>query len=230
MTQVSNRSLVLPYVAPLLAYVFIASTLKEYIPIEVNYLLRMIVVAGLLLWAWKWYIPIRGPKSPSMSIVIGVIAGLIGLFLWISLLTPFLNYDTNEPWSGTAFTLRLLSAGLFVPIFEELVMRGFVFRLAYQWGEARRNKESEPLQATLDDKCIDDVSPGSWSWIAIVCSTLVFASGHHVYEWLAAIAFGLLMSALWIIRKDLLSCIVAHGVTNVLLAIYVFQTDSWYLW
>ena len=109
-------------------------------------------------------------------------------------------------------------------------MRGFVFRLAFQWGEAKRQKEDMPLQVALDEKTINDVPPGAWSWTAVVISTIVFASGHHFYEWPAAIVFSLLMTYLWILRKDLIVCIVAHSVTNILLAVYVFKTNSWYLW
>jgi hypothetical protein len=38
------------------------------------------------------------------------------------------------------------------------------------------------------------------------------------------------MAALWIVRKDLLSCIVAHAVTNLGLGLYVRATGSWALW
>ena len=38
------------------------------------------------------------------------------------------------------------------------------------------------------------------------------------------------MAGLWIVRRDLLSCIVAHGVTNVVLACYVRATGAWALW
>ena len=46
----------------------------------------------------------------------------------------------------------------------------------------------------------------------------------------ASIAYGLLMVGLWIARKDLLTCVVAHGVTNVSLALYVHATGAWNAW
>jgi len=228
--MISNRSLILPYAAPFLAYVFIASALGDHTSTEVNYILRMVAGVGALVWAWKWYVPIQGPESPFISILTGMIAGLIGMALWVVLLIPFADSTDNAAWSGTAFALRLLSAGLLVPVFEELLMRGFVFRFALQWWEARKLEEDEPLQAALDEKTINDVLPGAWSWAAVVVSTLVFASGHNVYEWPASIGYGLLMSLLWIVRKDLIVCIVAHSVTNISLAFYVLKTGSWHLW
>ena len=47
---------------------------------------------------------------------------------------------------------------------------------------------------------------------------------------LAALAYGLIMAGLWIVRRDLLTPIVAHAVTNLALYIYVFKTQSWGLW
>jgi membrane protease YdiL (CAAX protease family) len=228
--MISNRRLVLPYAAPFLGYVAIASVLGDHTSAEVNYILRMIVVVGALFWAWKWYVPMSGPKSPLISVVTGIVGGIVGTVIWVVLLNPFVVPGDGDSWSGTSVALRLISAGLLVPVFEEILMRGFVFRLAYQWGEARMLREEQPLQTVLDEKTINTVPPGAWSWIAVGVSTLVFASGHNVHEWPASIGFGLLMSLLWIVRKDLLVCIVAHSVTNISLALYVVQTHSWHLW
>ena len=228
--MITNRRLILPYAAPYLAYVFIASALGDFMSIEVNYIVRLIIVIGVLSWAWKWYCPMKGPGSLLKSVFVGIAAGVVGLLLWILFLIPFVDSSESDAWSIASFILRLLSAGLLVPVFEEILMRGFAFRLAFQWGEAKRQGKDMPLQVALDEKTINDVPPGAWSWTAVVISTIVFASGHHFYEWPAAIVFSLLMTFLWVLRKDLIACIVAHSVTNILLAVYVFKTNSWYLW
>lgn len=228
--MITNRQLILPYAAPYLTYVFVASALGGLLSVEANYIVRLILGVGVLSWAWKWYCPMIGPGSLLKSIFVGIAAGIVGLVLWILFLTPFVDSSENEAWSTTAFILRLIAAGLFVPVFEEILMRGFVFRLVYQWWEAKRQKEEMPLQVALDERTIDDVPPGAWSWAAVIIPAIVFASGHHFYEWPASIAFSLLMTLLWILRKDLIVCIVAHSVTNILLAVYVFKTNSWYLW
>jgi len=82
----------------------------------------------------------------------------------------------------------------------------------------------------LDEDSISNVRPGAWSVGAVLISSLVFALGHTIPEWPAAVAYGILMSILWIIRKDLLSCIIAHGTTNLTLALYVYFTGHWELW
>lgn len=197
---------------------------------EFSYSLRLIAVPLLLAWSWRWYCPLSGPRSLLGSIGIGVIAGLVGLVLWIGLLAPFTTPDVSQPWSTTAFVFRLLSAGLVVPLFEELMMRGFVFRLALQWDSLRKRQVEAPLHRALDEYSINQVSPGAWSWAAVLLSTLAFTSGHAMHEWPAAMAYGLLMALLWINRKDLVACIVAHGVTNITLAFFVFSTENWQYW
>ena len=40
----------------------------------------------------------------------------------------------------------------------------------------------------------------------------------------------LFMALLWMRRKDLLTCITAHAVTNLTLAAYVAATGNWHYW
>lgn len=228
--MLSNRKLFLYYALPYIAYVLIASVFENRIPIEYSYVIRLIVVTLSMIWAWKWYFPITGPKSIVTSITTGIIAGFFGLLIWIFLLTPFVEKNNPLPWSNMAFILRLVCAGFIVPVFEEIFIRGYILRFAFQWNNERRNKVKEPLLTTLDEKSVNVVEPGSWSWPALFISTAAFTSGHQFHEWFAAIAFSLLMSFVWIIRKDLISCIVAHSVTNICLAFYVFTTGKWNFW
>jgi membrane protease YdiL (CAAX protease family) len=109
-------------------------------------------------------------------------------------------------------------------------MRGFIFRLAYQWDMARREGVEEALATALDERSVAEVSPGAWTFAAASISTVAFTAGHQMREWPAALAFGALMIGLWVWRKDLLSCIAAHGVANVGLALYVRSTGAWGLW
>ena len=228
-TAWSNRELIIPYAAPYFAYVGIASFLQDKISIELNYILKLVIVTGLLIWAWRWYVPLTGPKTRGGSCIWGVIFGIIGLVFWCVLYAPFAGTG-GDPWTFSGFILRLVTASLIVPVFEELMMRGFVFRLALQWDEFRRAKSATPLLDALENASMNDVRPGAWSMAAVAISTIAFTVGHTVPEWPAAVFYGLLMALLWIMRKDLLSCIVAHGVTNFGLALYVYSTGNWALW
>ena len=226
----TNRQLIFPYTLPYLFYVAIASFLDGLLPIEGNYALRIIGVTALLIWSRRWYFAINGPNNPGSSIFIGLVGGLVGGVIWIGLLTPFIEHTETSPWSTTAFLLRLTAAGLLVPVFEELLMRGFIFRLALQWDQARKLGYGQALQTTLDNKSVNEVKAGDWSWPAVAISTAAFTTGHNIEEWLASIAFSLLMSFLWVYQKDLLTCIIAHAVTNITLAWYVLLTGNWQFW
>ena len=50
------------------------------------------------------------------------------------------------------------------------------------------------------------------------------------YEWLAAVAYGLLTDQLLRRTKSVGACVVMHAVTNLLLGVYVVVTKSWHLW
>ena len=228
--MLTNRELVVPYALPYFAYVGLASVPADLLGREANYGLRLLVVGALLLWARRWFCTLRGPGSVRGSLAWGTVVGLIGAGLWVALLAPFVSAAEATPWTAAAFWLRFAAAGALVPVFEEMAMRCFVFRLALQWGQERDKGTQAPLQAVLDERSLDDVRPGEWSWTAVFVSTAVFAAGHGMAEWPAAVAYGLLMCALWVARKDLVSCMAAHASTNVTLALYVLTTGQWQYW
>jgi len=230
MTRVSNRDLALPYFLPYFAYVGIASLPDGMISIELSYLLRILMVTSLIVWAWKWFFPLSSENQRLLSILWGMAVGLAGFVLWCLLLVPFIDSIKGDAWSTQGFLLRLLAAGLLVPLFEEMAIRGYVFRVALQWDQARKNRSRDPLLTALDDATIFDVKAGAWTWPAVIISSLVFTLGHTRPEWVAAFAYSLLISWLWIKRGDLLSCIVAHGTTNLILALFVFMTGQWGFW
>nr|NJM02088.1 hypothetical protein [Desulfobacula sp.] len=115
----------------------IAAFGQDRIPDEIGYVLKIIIVSLALVWAWKWYTPLTGPRSIRGSVVSGVLAGLLGLLVWCLLLAPFID-PSGEPWSVTGFVLRLLSASLIVPVFEEMFIRGYFLRAAFQWDVNRK--------------------------------------------------------------------------------------------
>ncbi len=229
--MIPNRDLILPYMAPYVVFVGVVSLLNElHVSREIGYLACFILTGLTLLRARRYYLPLRGPKAAVASVAIGIATGIIGLGAWIVLVRPFADTGSGTPWSPTAFTLHLAAAGLLVPVFEEFLMRGFIFRFILQWEASRREATADPFGQTLDKKSINDLSPAAWSGKAVIISTLIFAAGHHPHEWPAAIVYGVLMAGLLIIRRDLLTPVVAHAVTNIGLGLYIYFTGSWHLW
>jgi CAAX prenyl protease-like protein len=223
----SYYSLLIPYIGPYFAYVIIASLFDTLSPL-LNYSIRIIVVSILLLWFWRWYAPFTGPRSTPKSVLYGIIFGIVGTILWIIMLMPFVD-EGAKSWDNLEIFIRLIASSFLVPIFEELLMRVYIFRLSYQWG-IERKKTKNALENALQDKSINNFEPGAWNVTAILVSTLAFTLGHRINEFPAAALYGLLMIFLWIKRKDLISCIVAHGTTNLTLGIYVSLTRHWALW
>ncbi|MCP4451895.1 MAG: CPBP family intramembrane metalloprotease [Planctomycetes bacterium] len=224
-----NGDLLLPYFLPYGVFVIIASLPDGLLTQEWRFSIQILLTTILLAWYWKRFVPFKGPKSPFVSMIVGVIAGVLGAILWALLLKPFVD-PAGKPYSNCAFVLRMAAAGLLVPIFEELLTRGFLLRAGVQWDNLRKQGVDDPLDTTLNACSIAEVQPGQITTLAVIISTVGFAAGHTMAEWPAAIAYGLLMVALWVIRKDLLSCIIAHGTTNIALGIFAKATGQWGLW
>jgi len=225
----SNWAVLFPYVAPYFAYVLVVSIPATLLPKPATYALAIAASGAALAYGWRWYLPLRGPGSPIVSVLVGVIAGVIGTALWVWIKAPF--YEAGgEPWTAGAFWGRVAASSTVVPVFEELLFRGLVLLGAVQWDEARRAGSKDALGDALHDRSVLDLPAGAWTPAAIAVSTIAFAAGHAPGEWPAATAYGLLMAGLWIARRDLLSCVVAHATTNLTLALWVQKTGQWILW
>jgi hypothetical protein len=223
------RSLALPYALPYVLYVVLGSLADVRTHAEAIYAARLLAVGGALAFFWRDYVPLRGPRSARTSLALGAAAGLLSAALWVALRAPFAAADAPA-WSDSAWAARALGATLLPPFIEELLFRGWVLRTVLLFERARRAQSPAPFAEALDRTALADVAPGAWSALALVVSSALFAAGHLPGEWLAAFVYGLGMCALWIARRDLVSCISAHAVTNAALALFVRANGSWGSW
>lgn len=225
-----NRDLLLAYLLPYFAYLGPGLLPDSMLSPLADYGLRILATTAALAWGWRRFPKLTGPGSPAASVGVGVAAGIAGTGLWVALKEPFVA-GTVPAWGDAIWAARLAASGFLVPIFEELAMRGLLLRGVVQWQEARAAGAEKPLEEVLDRRSVNEIAPGAWTPLAVALSTLVFMASHDpATEWPAAAAYGALMAGLWIVRRDLLSCIVAHGVTNLALACYVRATGAWALW
>jgi CAAX prenyl protease-like protein len=219
----------IPYIVPFVLYLLgIAALAVEPELFPWGYPVVGIVVG---LTAWRL---LRGRNLivPHASIWPGILVGILGIAVWIGLselrleqqLAPYLpswlrpeqraGYNPGEllpnPWSyGGFLAARLLGLVILVPLVEELFWRGFLSR----WLKSP-NWEQVPL---------GDFSKGSF-WGVVV----LFGLAHP--EWLAAASYSAMLNGLLMWKRDLWNCIVAHAVSNMLLAVYILKTEAWWLW
>jgi membrane protease YdiL (CAAX protease family) len=225
----SNYSLLFVYVLPYFLYVFSLMLPERLVPKPWSYALAMAASGAALAWGWRWYVPLRGPRSLAGSIAAGLAAGTAGTALWVILKAPFYE-PGGEPWAPALFWMRLLASTAVVPVFEEVLFRGFVLRGAVQWDRRRSTGSKDPLGEALHRDNVGEVEPGAWTPLALVLSSLAFAAGHQFGEWPAAFAYGLLMAGLWVWRSDLVAPVVAHATTNFTLALWVRHFGQWGVW
>lgn len=159
----------------------------------------------------------------------GTIAMGVGVFvLWIApdLLFPgyrehwlFSNSILGSVGSGlpedqrgnvAVLLLRGLRAALIVPIVEELFWRAWLMRWLIQPDFSKL-----PL--------------GTYAFQAFAITALLFAAEHGPY-WDVGLATGILYNW-WMVRtKSLGDLVLAHGITNACLSIYVVAAGKWKYW
>jgi hypothetical protein len=219
----SRRRATVAYIAPFIAFVGIMA-IERMIPLPPQWLyaVRVLIVASLI-GAVSWpYLSFR-PSAPLASIAIGVAVFVI----WVA---PDVLFGYRHHWlfensiTGAAASslspqlkdnigfmlLRALSSAILVPILEELFWRGWMMR----W---------------LIDNNFLTVPLGKYVPSAFWIVALLFASEHGPY-WEVGLAAGIVYNW-WIIRtRNLADCILAHAVTNAVLAGYVVVTGQWQYW
>ncbi len=211
------------YVLPMavfLAFTFAAGQWHSFFPL--SYILKTFA-AGMLLVAFrKHYTKISWDYA-----ILGLIIGVLGVVQWVGMEKLLLHFWPNYPrpssdifnpfadiesrtllWIFIPF--RLLGPVIVVPFMEELFWRDFLWRTV----------------AAPNDFKIFPI--GGWDGRAFIIVTLAFATVH--IQWLTAIVWGVMIALLLIRTRSLGACIIAHGVTNLLLGVYVLATHDWAFW
>ncbi|SEK84053.1 hypothetical protein SAMN05216359_103291 [Roseateles sp. YR242] len=184
------------------------------------YALNLVVVGGALAWYWRQYGELARQNLPRWrEVVASVGVGLVVFALWIVLDAPWMQlgeptaaFVPVRPDGGLDWPLivvRWLGAALLVPVMEELFWRSFLLR----WISSPRFEGVDPRESGLK---------------ALVLSTFLFMLAHTL--WLAAIVAGLAYGLLYQRTGKLWCAVIAHGVTNGVLGIWVVWSGRWAFW
>jgi len=229
--QANSKRATLAHVVPFVAWLVLMVAGGE--PAGWKYGLRAGVglTLSLGLRPWRWYGPVNPAHLPgACGVGVLVFAGWVvweSDFAWVpeALRAVYLRWGVR-PWGelplqpasspfapaicgwGWSLVRVFGSAAVIAPI-EEFFWRGFVYR----WLIA------QPFTA---------VHPGRLHLRALLIMSLLFGLEHE--RWLAGVVAGAVYGW-WMIRtRDIWAACLAHGVTNLLLGVYVLATGSYAFW
>jgi len=214
-----------PYVAPFATFmVFIA--LSHWLPISPRllYPARVVVVGAVLLICSRCLVSFRaGTWAGSVLVGVGVFV------LWVApdLLWPAYRshwfFDNSLVGSARSsappdlrndsifISFRVFGSVALVPILEELFWRGWLMR----W--------------LIRPEDFQSVRLGTYAPYSFWMTAVLFAAEHGPY-WDVGLVAGVIYNW-WMVRTGRLAdCIVAHAVTNAVLAAYVLYFGHWQYW
>jgi CAAX prenyl protease-like protein len=211
----------LPYVLPFVLFLVLTEPAR-FFPVLTPFLyIAKTILVGSLLWFWRRKCAADLSSGLSFSEVLtAIFCGLLVLVIWVvpegylyqlEQKTVFNPHGLGE--SQIAFigliTVRLVGASLVVPVMEELFWRSFVMRY-------------------LIEPDFRSVPMGAFTWLSFLGVAILFGLEHN--RIVVGIIAGLLYGLLLVYQKKLKGVIVAHGVTNLGLGIYVLVTGNWAFW
>jgi CAAX prenyl protease-like protein len=150
---------------------------------------------------------------------IAAAAGVLVLALWIGVdafsgtpatAMPKELRDATPGLRAFWITLRALAAVVTVPIAEELAFRAYLIR-------------------RLMSGDFENLPPTAYSWVALIGSSVIFGFLHGG-RWIAGIAAGLIYGLVYVRKGRIADSILAHAVTNALLAAMVVLGGAWQYW
>jgi len=185
-----------------------------------GYAVRSVLSLGLLAYSCRFF---RGDYRFGWApLTAGLAAGLAVLLLWVGpeAWSWYCEYcilgeatAAASPYDpavcGWPLTLlRLAGSALVIAWAEELFFRHYLYRrlIAVEWQSATANR---------------------FDWSALCWSVGLFALEHN--RPVAAIFAGVVYTLVYL-RRGLLSAVLAHALTNLLLGVWVLKTGAWGLW
>ena len=135
----------------------------------------------------------------------------------------FASLSSPQAYTALYVFMRLANSVVLVAVFEELFIRVYIMGWFYQAG---LQKQEKGLVGSLLDVLDQRPTPASGlplSLFSVAGAAIVFAAGHHSYEYLSAVLYFLFTTWLYKKSSSLWVCIIIHALTNLgigLLAVY----------
>lgn len=190
----------------------------------------MVYVSKLVLTMLAVVAVARGYPRWQMPSLLSIVVGVVGIGVWVGLaevqrlsginkllfgptrpeLNPWVAFAGEDLQRNVFLAFRFVGLVLVVPVIEEMFLRGFVMRYtqAERWWE---------------------VPWGVADRTALIAGTVLPVLLHPGEALAAAVWFGMI-HWLYLRTKNIWDCVAAHAVTNLLLGIYVFKYEQWWLW
>jgi len=233
--------------APYACHMIIISVVSNITGPYIAYPVAVIATGALLVWYWTRgkYPELRTKGATAGDWLLAVAVGVVGIVLWI---VPYhffpevmfaripilgnenialsLTYGTKvidgvpeatyqpikelaRQWQAPFLIFRVFGAVILVPFWEELFIRSAVVRFA-------------------EDEHYKRVPIGHYSRVSFLIALGLYTFSHP--WWLVAVIWGGLTFWLYYYKRNLQLCVVAHAVSNLLLAAYIVYTGNYYLW
>ncbi len=154
-----------------------------------------------------------------------VVVGVLVFAIWVGL-DPYYSKSTllfkeGVPWNPMKqfgdhsvlawffVAVRTFGSAIIVPPLEESFYRSFLYRYMVRTD-------------------FTNMSLGQFHGLSFVVTSLLFGFVH--YQWLAGVLCGMAFQGLVIHKKRLGDAMLAHGITNFLLGIWIVWKDAWQFW
>lgn len=181
-------------------------------------------------WLVRKYLPALGRPHVLLALVFGTLAaggwvagqhlfndavqgaGLAGkwyVFKLVEPVDPRSGLSAVSWWSQAV--LRIAVAVIVVPIVEELFWRGFMLRAFIDWNRW------------------DQVPLGKFTWFSFLGTSLISVA-QHPSNWGVSIFCWMLFNGLFYWKRSLLFLMLVHGITNLVLLVYVVGYRDWIFW
>ncbi len=204
----------LPYVAPFALFIAFTAAQPSDGFVPWLYPLKTVAVGATLVVCASRFPPLER-RATGLALTVGVVVfalwvapeGLYPTLTAPSGVDPFAHL--SGPWAWTWIGFRILGASVVVAVMEEIFWRGFLLR----W---------------IVDQDFLRVRIGTFTWPSFVVTSALFAVEHD--RWLVGLVAGVAYNLLLYRTRSLHACMVAHGVTNLVLAAYVLYTGHWSFW